>query len=225
MNLPIRNIILLAFMLLAAGLTIVMRPTYKIAEQGEKVELEQMIPRSFGDWKEESRPVVQIIDPQQKEMLQKIYTQTLSRTYIDTQGDRVMLSIAYGEDQRDAVQLHYPEVCYPAQGFEVISNTRNILEIRGQKIPVRRLETRLGQRYELITYWTMIGNTAVLGGVDKKLAEMDFGLKRQIPDGLLFRVSTINQESQQAFTVQKRFVENLIDAVEPDVRNRISGLQ
>lgn len=225
MNLPIRNIILLALMLASAGLAIAMRPTDKIADQGPKVVLETMIPRAFGGWREELQPATQIIDPQQKEMLQKIYTQTLSRTYVDEQGNRVMLSIAYGEDQRDAVQLHYPEVCYPAQGFEVTSNNKSTLEIRRQKIPVRHLETRLGQRHEPITYWTMIGNKAVLGGVDKKLAEMDFGLQRKIPDGLLFRVSTINQEDQRAIATHKRFVENLLDAVEPDVRKRISGLQ
>ena len=113
MKLPIRNLLMLVLMLLAAGLSMLMRPTYKIADQGSKVELEVMIPRTFGEWKEEPQPAVQIIDPQQKEMLQKIYTQTLSRTYIDAQGSRVMLSIAYGEDQRDAVQLHYPEVIQP----------------------------------------------------------------------------------------------------------------
>lgn len=225
MKLPIRNLLMLVLMLLAAGLSMLMRPTYKIADQGSKVELEVMIPRTFGEWKEEPQPAVQIIDPQQKEMLQKIYTQTLSRTYIDAQGSRVMLSIAYGEDQRDAVQLHYPEVCYPAQGFEVISNNKSTLEIRGQKIPVRRLEVRQGQRLEPITYWTMIGNKAVLGGVDKKLAELDFGLQRKIPDGLLFRVSTINKENQQASAIHKKFVEDLLGAVEPDVRKKISGLQ
>lgn len=225
MKLPFRNFLLLVLMLAAAGLAIAMRPTEKIADQGLKVELEIMIPREFGGWREELQPATQIIDPQQKEMLQKIYTQTLSRTYVDAQGNRVMLSIAYGEDQRDAVQLHYPEVCYPAQGFEVTSNNKSTLEIHGQRIPVRHLETRLGQRREPITYWTMIGDKAVLGGVDKKLAELDFGLKRKIPDGLLFRVSMISQETQQAFATQKKFVENLIDAVEPGVRKRISGLQ
>ena len=33
-------------------------------------------------------------------------------------GRQIMLSIAYGEDQRDGMKLHYPEVCYPAQGFQ-----------------------------------------------------------------------------------------------------------
>lgn len=225
MKSALRNALLLVLMLSAGGLAIAMRPTQKVADKGPALQLETAIPHAFNGWREAPEMVAQIVDPLQKEMLQKIYTQTLSRTYIDAQGNRVMLSIAYGEDQRDAVQLHYPEVCYPAQGFEIISNYKSTLEIRRQKIPVRRLETQLGQRREPITYWTIIGDKAVLGGVDKKLAELDFGLQRKIPDGLLFRVSSINQESQLAFALHKRFVENLIDAVEPDIRKKISGLQ
>jgi EpsI family protein len=136
-----------------------------------------------------------------------------------------MLSIAYGEDQRDSVQLHYPEVCYPAQGFQVLSNRKGELQAQGGKIPVRRLETRLEQqRLEPVTYWTMIGKQAVLGGMDKKLAEMHFGLRGEIPDGLLFRVSSIDANTERAFASQNQFVENLLVAVDPVVRQRISGL-
>jgi len=226
MSLILRNILLLVLMLAAAGVAVAMRPTFKIADQGPKVDLESMIPQTFGEWHEEKQATTQIIDPLQKEMLEKLYTQTLSRTYLDAKGNKVMLSIAYGEDQRDAVQLHYPEVCYPAQGFQILSNRKSVLDIRGQQIPVRLLETLLGQqRHEPLTYWTMIGNQPVFGGIDKKLAEMHFGLQRQIPDGLLFRVSSIDQNTEQAFAIQKQFVENLAEALEPATQLRVMGLK
>ena len=58
-----------------------------------------------------------------------------------------MLSIAYGEDQRDSMQLHYPR-CYPAQGFDSI-NRKDLLTTQFGVLPIRRLETVLGaQRYE-----------------------------------------------------------------------------
>jgi len=226
MNHWLRNFILLALMLAASGLAMALRPTQKISEEGPAVNLETMIPLTFGDWREEPQSSAHIVDPQQKEVIDRIYKQTLSRTYVNTKGDRVMLSIAYGEDQRDSVQLHYPEVCYPAQGFEVISNRKGEMQFKNGTVPVRRLETNLGQqRREPVTYWTMIGNQAVLGGIDKKLAEMSFGLKGEIPDGLLFRVSSIDQDSEQAFALQKQFVEDLLNSIEPVVRYRISGLQ
>jgi EpsI family protein len=226
MNIWHRNFILLALMLAASGSALFLRPTHKIAYQGPAVDLKAMIPHEFGEWREETQSSAQIVNPQQKEVIDRIYKQTLSRTYVNAAGYRVMLSIAYGEDQRDSVELHYPEVCYPAQGFQVVSNRKVDLQFQGGIIPVRRLETVMGeQRREPVTYWTMIGKQAVLGGIDKKLAEMHFGLKGQIPDGLLFRISSNDPYAERAFALQKQFVENLIATVDPGVRQRISGLQ
>ena len=225
MKLWLRNLLLLTLMLAASGMAVALRPTQKIADQGPKVDLEAMIPLAVGEWREEKKYSAQIVDPSQLETINRIYSKTLSRTYVNTKGERIMLSIAYGEDQRDSVQLHYPEVCYPAQGFQVLSNRKGELQAQGGKIPVRRLETRLEQqRLEPVTYWTMIGKQAVLGGMDKKLAEMHFGLRGEIPDGLLFRVSSIDANTERAFASQNQFVENLLVAVDPVVRQRISGL-
>ena len=114
-----KNLILLVLMLAASGLALALRPTHKIAAYGPAIDLETIIPRTFGDWRAEKENTVAMVDPQQQEMIDKIYTQTLSRTYVNPAGYRIMLAIAYGDDQRDAMQLHYPEVCYPAQGFSL----------------------------------------------------------------------------------------------------------
>lgn len=226
MNTWLRNGILLLLMLATSALAVAMRPTHKIAEQEPAIDLQAMIPHAFGEWREEAQSVAQIVDPQQKEVIDRIYKQTLSRTYIDAKGYRVMLSIAYGDDQTDSSELHYPEVCYPAQGFQVDSNRIGELRLQSGNIPVRRLETVLGQqRHEPVTYWTMIGKQAVLGGMERKLAELRFGLRGSIPDGLLFRVSSIDPDAERAFTFHKQFVEELVGAVEPGVRQRLSGLQ
>lgn len=225
MKLWLRNFILLALMLAASGLAMALRPTHKIADQGPKVELETMIPHTFGDWHEEKQSSAHIIDPSQQEMIARIYSQTLSRTYTNAKGERVMLSIAYGEDQRDSMQTHYPEVCYPAQGFQVVSNEKSVLSLRESSLPVRRLETILGpQRHEPVTYWTVIGTTPTLGGIGKKLAEMHYGLQRLIPDGLLFRVSSIDPDSPRAFAVQDSFVRALSDVLEPDAKQHLMGI-
>ena len=83
MNLWLRNFILLALMVAASGLAFALRPTHKIADQGPKIDLEAMIPRSFGEWHEEKQASAQIVDPQQKELLDKIYSQLLTRTYVN----------------------------------------------------------------------------------------------------------------------------------------------
>ena len=83
MKLQLRNIIILVLMLVTAGLAIAMRPTQMIADQGPAFELEAVIPHQFGDWHEEKQSSNLIIDPQQQQTLETIYSQTLSRTYVN----------------------------------------------------------------------------------------------------------------------------------------------
>lgn len=225
MNFPIRNIILLVLMLASAGLAVAMRPTHKIADQGPKVVLETMIPHAFGEWQEEKQSGAQIVDPQTKEMLDKIYSQTLSRTYVNGSGYRVMLSIAYGNDQSDSMQVHKPEVCYPAQGFTLQNKELGTLDVGNGQIPVTRILTTLGQRREPVTYWITVGNRVTQTGIQKKIIEMSYGLNGQIPDGMLFRVSSIDNESNSAFNLQADFVKSLLSSVDSNIRERLSGFQ
>lgn len=209
----------------AAAIATVMTPTRRIVDTLPKLDIEASIPEAFGDWQIDKRSGGGVVNPQQTEMLNQLYSQIVTRTYVNSAGYRIMLSIAYGEDQRDSNQLHYPEVCYPAQGFQVTSNRKMMLSTAFGDIPVRRLETHLSQqRYEPITYWTTVGERAVTGGARKKFAEMEYGLRGEIPDGLLFRVSSIDRDSSAAFSRQANFIEELLPFIDGGVRKRISGV-
>lgn len=209
----------------AAATATVMTPTHRIVDTLPKLDLEASIPKQFGDWQLDDRGSGGVVNPQQTELLNKLYSQILSRTYVNAQGYRIMLSIAYGQDQRDGNQLHYPEVCYPAQGFQLSSKVTGVLNTPMGDIPVKRLETNLSQqRYEPITYWTTVGDKAVTGGAAKKIAEMRYGMRGEIPDGLLFRVSSIDRDSAAAFATQEQFIEALLPVLPAEVRSRVAGL-
>jgi EpsI family protein len=219
----LRNGILLAAMVAASGLALALKPTVKVADAGPKINLESMIPRQFGEWSEAKFGSSQIVDPQTKELLDKIYNQTLSRTYVNPRGYAIMLSIAYGSDQSDALQLHKPEVCYPAQGFQLTDKQVGVLTLPDGAIPATRLLTTLGQRKEPITYWTTIGDRVVASGIQKKLVEIGFGLGGKIPDGMLIRVSSIDGESRRAFELHGQFAEAMVGAVAVEHRRRLVG--
>jgi EpsI family protein len=210
-------------MLSASALALGMRPTQKIAALGPAVDLETIIPREFGDWREEQHNFVQMVDPQQKEVIDRIYTQTLSRTYVNSKGYRIMLAIAYGDDQRDSMQIHYPEVCYPAQGFLLKNKEKGDLVTERGTIPVVRILTSLGQRDEPVTYWTLVGNTVFQGGLQKKLAEMRYGLNGKIPDGMLIRISSIDSDAEEAYEIQANFTNQMLAALAPEYRHKING--
>jgi EpsI family protein len=211
-------------MLAVAALAAFGRPVHKLSAQRPRVQIEQLIPRSFGDWREFSAGRMVMPDPQTMENLAKIYTQTLSRSYVSSKGTIIMLSIAYGEDQRKAMAVHYPEICYPAQGFQIRSNHLDSVETTHGVLPVRRLETSMSaQRFEPVTYWVTIGDRISLGGFERRLIELEFGFQRIIPDGLLFRVSSINKDSSEAFRDQDRFIQDLVASLPPSTRSWMAG--
>lgn len=209
----------------AAALATAMTPTRKIVDTLPRLNLEAAIPEQFGEWTLDKRAVGGVVNPQQTELLNKLYSQILSRTYYNARGYRIMLSIAYGENQREGTELHEPEVCYPAQGFQLNSRQKGQLQTSFGVIKVKRLETNLAQqRYEPVTYWTTVAEQVYVDSVGKKLAEIRHGLKGEIPDGLLFRVSSIDRNAEAAFSVQQEFVDALVGALSPDIRARIAGL-
>lgn len=223
MNLWLRNFVLLVLMLIASSLALALRPTEKVADSGPPINLDVMIPRVLDEWREEQQNSVQMVDPQQQETIDKIYTQTLSRTYVNSEGYRIMLAIAYGDDQRDSMQIHYPEVCYPAQGFLLKDKQKGDLATENGLIPVIRILTNLGRRDEPVTYWTIVGNTVFQGGLQKKLTEMRYGLYGKIPDGMLIRISSIDPDAEAAFKIQAQFVNQMLKALSPEHRQKING--
>lgn len=219
-----RSIYLFVLMLLAAFLAYFFRPTYKVANSRPDFSLEKIIPNEFGEWKESAREVVLVADPGQKENLARIYTQTLSRSYESSDGYTVMLSIAYGADQRDAMQVHKPEVCYPAQGFTLESKASGILSTPVGQIPVVRIVTHMGGRHEPLMYWVTVGEQVVQGNVKKKIAEIKYGMKGQIPDGIIFRVSSIDSDTDRAVAALDKFSRQLLAELPVDIRKIIAGL-
>ena len=202
-----RTSLAIAVLMVVAGICAVLaRPGAGISGAPPAISLEAMVPTQFGDWREMPQGNVQVVNPQTKELLDKLYSQLLSRVYVNAAGYRIMLSLAYGSDQRGALQAHKPEVCYPAQGFFLHKNEPGILPTEFGGIAVRRLFTTLGSRQEPVTYWFTVGDRAVQGSTQKKIVELIFALTGRIPDGLLFRVSSIDADQARAYKAQEQFI-------------------
>ena len=222
---PIHLKALLALLLMLAAFAGAQawRPTSRLADTRPKVELETMFPKAFGDWRVDDRMPVQLISPDTQAMLNKIYNQTLSRTYINARGDRIMLSVAYGGDQSDATRAHRPEVCYPAQGFQINSKQDGMVSLGGQQLRVRRLVSQLGNRVEPITYWITVGERITLSGTEQKLAQLSYSTRGVVPDGMLVRVSSIDADAAKAYRSHEAFVADMARAVPGALQAQVIG--
>lgn len=211
-------------MLAAAGLALALTPRLMVADQGPKIDLEAMIPKQFGEWKVEETIVTLIVSPDVKALLDRIYNQTLTRTYINSKGERIMLSIAYGSDQSYSSQVHRPEMCYPAQGFQIGSVSKDLIDFSGTQLPVMKLVATQGRRIEPITYWVMMGDSAVRGNLEQHFARLKYGLTGKIPYGILIRVSTISANEAQSYRTQEQFVRDMVGAVSMEYRKILMGM-
>jgi EpsI family protein len=202
---------------------VVARPDTKAANRGAAFSLEAVIPKKFGDWREEPPRTMQIINPQGQTLLNEIYDQILTRTYVNANGYRVMLSVAYGSDQRGFLGAHDPENCYVAAGFTLQRRDATLLSTLFGEIPVRRLFMTRGWRKEPVTVWFRIGDKAVEGW-QRRLVELSYTLTGRIPDGMLFRVSSIDADQTRANQMQDQFINHLLQTQSPAERKRLTGL-
>lgn len=221
----LRTIVIGLMLILASVVAPHLKPTVKLADSMVAVNLEKMIPGQFGEWHEEHAALEQmVINPESKAVLSKIYNQTLTRAYLDSHGARIMLSIAYGGDQTDEMKIHRPEVCYAAQGFQVIKEKTDTVSTEFGSIPVKRLLAVQGNRNEPITYWIRVGDKAVIPkGLQQKLAELRYGLTGKVPDGMLVRVSSISADEKDAYRAQDDFIKAMLAAMNKEDRARLAG--
>ncbi len=53
--------------------------------------------------------------------------------------------------------------------------------------------------------------------------KLEYGLRGWIPDGALFRVSTLGVPEEGSAEVQEKFIRDLLNAVPPDTRSFLVG--
>ena len=205
----------------AAGAT-AMRPRERMSLMGN-LKLEDAIPQKFAGWSKYDTN--QIVTPEDENSLAKqLYSQSVGRLYVRGPEEFVMMLIAYGNTQSDTLQLHRPEVCYPAFGMEIVKNDLASIPLaRGVDVPGRDLTAVNAERTEFITYWTRIGQALPTEGSEQREAKLASEFAGVIPDGVLVRFSTVAEDPKAAFATNRRFVGDLMAAVSPAVRRVLVG--
>lgn len=218
------SLTLCLLMACSAALTKVVTPVQKMADRRAHFDLEKQIPTVFGDWRLNPNVLPLQVDPETQARLNRIYNQTLARTYINSAGQAVMLSIAYGGDQSDNMGVHKPEICYVAQGFDVRGKHGAELATDFGPLPVRQLLAVSGERSEPITYWITVGDTITRSGVDQRWQELRIGLTGTVADGMLVRISSIDTDLPHAYQVQAEFANALLAHMPAQDRARLIGV-
>lgn len=220
----LKSILLFVAMIGSVALADHMKPDTLMSELRPHPKLEDLIPTEFAGWRLDPNTTTLVVDATLQRTLTEIYSETLSRTYVNAQGDRIMLSIAYGANQSRDLQLHRPEVCYSAQGFQVKGISSKPLTLpNSDVIQSKTLVAKNGPRIEPITYWMRVGDKVVTTGIDQMLTRYNYGLRGYIPDGLLVRVSNIDSDEAKSLDLHKKFITQLYESIKPENKTFIFG--
>lgn len=219
-----RHLVIGFCMFVAAGMALALKPDAKLADSESKFDLETMVPAQFGDWKLDETVATLLVTPELQKVIEETYSQTLTRTYINSTGQRIMLSVAYGGAHGEGMQTHRPEICYPAQGFQVVKDTQpEILGTPYGELAIKRLVAAQGARNEPITYWVVVGDQQTQFGLRMKLAQLRYTLTGVVPDGMLVRVSSISGDEKSAYAAQTSFIRDMLASMKDAERERITG--
>ncbi len=206
-------------MLMGAALTMVSAAAFirepRVAKTPLKAgELERLIPARIGQWDFETRSG--LVLPPDDPLSKSLYSDVLTRVYVSANRPPVMLLIAYSNTQNGMLQVHRPEVCYPAGGYTLSETQTKTLDIAPQtRIPARFFSAESASRTEQVMYWTRIGTESPTSWIDQRAAVVRANLKRIIPDGILVRTSTVLADYASAEPVLKEFVSAMIHELSP----------
>lgn len=222
---PWRHAMLFVALLTSAGIAHVGRPQASPeANARALVPLEALFPQHVGEWQPDPVAVGFVRPAFEQAKRFQMYDQVLERVYVNPAGERIMLSVAYGRQQSVGLQVHRPEVCYKAGGFEVGAVQSGQIDLPGHALPVTRLVATMPERQEPITYWRLLGDKVVANEAAFKLDQIAAGLRgRGIDDGLLVRVSSLGADAEAAWRLQAHFVRELDRAQDDAQRRRTTG--
>lgn len=173
----------------------------------------------MGEWVDKPSPYAQVsVNTFTQTLSDAIYDQVLMRTYEDGAKNQIMLALAFANEQRQEIKLHQPEICYPAQGYQIVAMENKILHLAGYPFPIasKRLIFKKDSRTEAVTYWMRLGDGFPTSGLGMRWKILQDGLKGKLDDGILVRVSTLigqQSEADNAYKIHDRFLAQLIKDV------------
>lgn len=188
-------------------------------------EFDQRLPSQVAQWTYTPSAMQQVAASTAKDTdLSQPYNEVSMRTYRDPQGHAVMLTLAWGQRQRQEVKVHRPDLCYVAQGYKVISlSNKQTTGFSGVSHPVlvHHMLAQNAQSYEAVAYWMRIGSNFSEGALETRMHIIEEGLKGRIPDGILVRSSiraNTKEEAEAAFPLLDQFLLDLYGSTPSTLR-------
>jgi EpsI family protein len=183
--------------------------------------LEQLIPSRIGQWVRQ--PFADVLIPQGEAQEDRTYDDLFTGYYAAAGGGGIMLLVAYGSAQVGDTELHRPEVCYPAAGFQLQRWPDVLLRLPGERVRAAVMTARAPDRTEQMLYWSRIGSEFPTSSLSQRWAILTQSLRGAVPDGVLVRMSTIGTDRSAGVQTLESFAGEMLAAGSPVLRQMLVG--
>ena len=201
----------------AAGLALKPRHTENLLGNAK---LDDLIPKRISGW--QFNTASGLVLPPADQLRDKLYSQLLTRAYVREGSAPVMLLIAYSGAQDGTIQIHRPEVCYPASGYRLTTiEPRTVPLTASLAVPARAIVAETETRREQLIYWTRLGSHFPTRWIEQRMAVTAENFAGIIPDGVLVRVSSTGDGDQMP--VLGDFARELVHSIGPQARQVLLG--
>jgi len=181
-----------------------------------KQKLESVIPDKIGRWNYVSSSG--LVVPPEDQMIRALYSQLVTRVYSDGSGPPIMLLVAQSATQTGILQIHRPEICYTAGGYQLSAIEPHVVGLPWGRLPTLSMSATSDSRTEQLVYWTRIGDHLPKSWREQRMVVAMDNLRRIIPDAIMVRVSTFGNDKTRALASMDEFIVSLMNSVSPQVR-------
>lgn len=197
MNLDRRDLLAGLACVGALGAAEWLRPRTPVVLMPPGGKLTKLVPPQLGPWGLGHAGEI-VLPRTEGSLASRLYGDQLARIYYraDQPNLPMMLSIAYGFKQSDALQLHRPEACYPAVGFTVGPARPFDLNLGGASVPAVALTATVRDRIEDVVYWTRMGRRFPRSEAEQREMRFANAIDGLVPDGALVRASAVRLDPE-----------------------------
>jgi EpsI family protein len=200
----------------AAGLAAWRSPWKRIDHLGRQ-KLEDLVPKKIARWDYVANSGLVI--PPNDPLLNALYSQQLTRVYFDGENPPIMLLMAQSATQTGFLQVHRPDFCYQAAGYQLSPVRPHPIQLGTKVLAACKMDATNEKGMEQVIFWTRIGNEVPGTWPQQKIAVAEQNLRGIIPDAILVRLSMISDDQRVAETAIDTFVRAMIDAIPADRRS------
>lgn len=139
----------------------------------------------------------------------------LSRTYENSQGERVSLYIGYHDGGPDSGPIHSPKQCLPGSGWNRLDDEARSVSVDGQPVDYVRATYQKDAEKQMFLYWFQVRDQFLTNEYALKFAMAKNSFLSNRRDSSFIRLSVmIGEDEEKARLIGEDFIAAFLPAIQ-----------